>query len=518
MPEHSARFARAQAAKSRPSYFREWEVLKRMEAGYLTLEPEKRLSASVKAVAETPVATGEEVKKPLSLSAAVFPLSAEQREDGTFVRARAVFTLVYLAENGCKKSESVAEVEGLLPLKGKATVSLSLSDVRYSRLDQGFTAYAAVLISGEAFEKEPVSCVTGEDGAFVKEKTETIETGTGITTGSLLLEDEFELNYPVENVLSHREEVCVTKVQGGISSVIAEGEVAVYLAVMPLAENGEIVREKRKIPFRCEFENGGALPTMKARCDAEIRKVAFRVATDDVKNRSVVSSEISLGFYGEATDEQSVTVAADLYSRTVKLETERTDISSSLFFGQKTERVNVSEKSTGDIPEGGRLIAPLGERILSWSVTEREGFVTVDGIAKADLLFRNGDNGITSVPSETPFSFDLAVEGKACGIRLHAEDFSPKLRGGAIETDFTVVVSYFDYGEKKISCISAVTETGERERSDAAIGIFLPKRGDELWDVAKQLGEDGDFIAKLNPDLTFPLTGEERIVIYRQKK
>ena len=237
-----------------------------------------------------------------------------------------------------------------------------------------------------------------------------------------------------------------------------------------------------------------------------------------MKNKSVVSSEISLGFYGEATDEQSVIVAADLYSRTAKLETERTDISSSLFFGQKTERVNVSEKSTGDIPEGGRLIAPLGERILSWSVTEREGFVTVDGIAKADLLFRNGDNGITSVPSETPFSFVLAVEGKACGIRLHAEDFSPKLRGGAIETDFTVVVSYFDYGEKKISCISAVTETGERERSDAAIGIFLPKRGDELWDVAKQLGEDGDFIAKLNPDLTFPLTGEERIVIYRQKK
>ena len=144
-------------------------------------------------------------------------------------------------------------------------MSLSLSDVRYSRLDQGFTAYAAVLISGETIEKEAVSCVTGGDGAFVKEKTETIETGTGITTGSLLLEDEFELNYPVENVLSHREEVCVTKVQGGISSVIAEGEVAVYLAVMPLAENGEIVREKRRIPFRCEFENGGALPTMKAR-------------------------------------------------------------------------------------------------------------------------------------------------------------------------------------------------------------------------------------------------------------
>lgn len=488
-----------------------------MEAGFTTLDPMKRRGASVKVVAETPIATGEEVKKPLSLSASVFPLSVETAGDGTSVRARVVFTFIYLAEDGCRKSESGAEAECVLPISGKAMISLSLSDVRVSRGETGFTAYGTVTVCGEGSEKEPVQCVTGGEGVFVKETTETTETGTGITTGGFLLEDEFELAYPVENVLSHREEIVVTKVQSGISSVIAEGEVSVWLAVLPLTENGEIVREKRIVPFRYEIENGGALPTMKALCSAEIRKVAFRVATDEARNRSVVTAEISLSFAGEAIDETAVTFAGDLYSATAKLETERREISSSVFFGQKCERYSLTEKSSGDLPEGGRLIAPLGEKILSYSVTEREGGVTVDGIVRADLLFRNGDNGITAVPSETPFSVEISCEGKARGVRVCLVDFAPRVRSDGIGTEFTIAVSFFDFGEKKISCIASVTETGERKRSDAAVSVFLPKAGDELWDVAKQLGEDGELIVKLNPGLSFPLTGKERILLYRRK-
>ena len=253
-------------------------------------------------------------------------------------------------------------------------------------------------------------------------------------------------------------------------------------------------------------ENEAKLPQL----EEDIKYMLIPSDPNDDKNTIVEIRSAAGG------DEAAI-FAGDLYSATAKLETERREISSSVFFGQKCERYSLTEKSSGDLPEGGRLIAPLGEKILSYSVTEREGGLTVDGIVRADLLFRNGDNGITAVPSETPFSVEISCEGKARGVRVCLVDFAPRVRPDGIGTEFTIAVSFFDFGEKKISCIASVTETGERKRSDAAVSVFLPKAGDELWDVAKQLGEDGELIVKLNPGLSFPLTGKERILLYRRK-
>jgi hypothetical protein len=48
--------------------------------------------------------------------------------------------------------------------------------------------------------------------------------------------------------------------------------------------------------------------------------------------------------------------------------------------------------------------------------------------------------------------------------------------------------------------------------------VFIPTAGDLLWDVAKSLGVSEEEVLKTNPDLQFPLSGEERIVIYREIK
>ncbi|MBO6262987.1 MAG: hypothetical protein J6N93_01770, partial [Clostridia bacterium] len=56
-----------------------------------------------------------------------------------------------------------------------------------------------------------------------------------------------------------------------------------------------------------------------------------------------------------------------------------------------------------------------------------------------------------------------------------------------------------------------------RPVNDSAISVYVPSVGDGLWEVSKNLGVDGDEIMKYNKDITFPLTGNERILIYRRK-
>ena len=57
----------------------------------------------------------------------------------------------------------------------------------------------------------------------------------------------------------------------------------------------------------------------------------------------------------------------------------------------------------------------------------------------------------------------------------------------------------------------------ERNKPTCAISVYLPEKGDELWDICKRLGLREDEITANNPDLVFPLTGNERIIVYRQK-
>lgn len=50
----------------------------------------------------------------------------------------------------------------------------------------------------------------------------------------------------------------------------------------------------------------------------------------------------------------------------------------------------------------------------------------------------------------------------------------------------------------------------------SAISVYIPAEGEDLWTVSKKLNACPEAIMQYNPDLTFPLTGGERILIYRQ--
>jgi LysM repeat protein len=48
--------------------------------------------------------------------------------------------------------------------------------------------------------------------------------------------------------------------------------------------------------------------------------------------------------------------------------------------------------------------------------------------------------------------------------------------------------------------------------------VYIPKNQDTLWELSKSLGVSEEDIMALNPDLSFPLSGDERIIIYREIK
>ena len=74
------------------------------------------------------------------------------------------------------------------------------------------------------------------------------------------------------------------------------------------------------------------------------------------------------------------------------------------------------------------------------------------------------------------------------------------------------------FGENAAVYVGSVEPGRETPQSAAAIGIWFPAAGDTLWDTAKKLGRPPEEVRRENPDLAFPLSGEERIVVYRRRE
>ncbi|MCM1236152.1 MAG: hypothetical protein NC489_39210, partial [Ruminococcus flavefaciens] len=88
---------------------------------------------------------------------------------------------------------------------------------------------------------------------------------------------------------------------------------------------------------------------------------------------------------------------------------------------------------------------------------------------------------------------------------------------GECEGEAALKITAFDGENRVLTYIVAAEEAGAKPECNSAISVYIPNAGDGLWETAKRLSESPENIEKSNPELSFPLTGKERILVYRQK-
>ncbi|HBF86119.1 MAG TPA: hypothetical protein DDW54_00410 [Clostridiales bacterium] len=471
--------------------------------------------SEVKVNAESVLPVGAEVKKPISVSAQVFPLGQENKEASTTVKGKVVFCFVYLAEEGYKKVESATDIMADLALVS-AEARFTVEDVRAVAGGDGYTARCAVRISGDSLITEDKNALAGGENVLVKEITETFDVHTGITRDTFTVTDEFELDRAALDVLSYGAASSVTKTEAGVGKITAEGEVVIRLKTIGGDTRSEITSERRTVPFRLDLENSGTLPDMRASAKIDVTKVNLKVFTDEDKNKSTVNVEISLDFSGEGVAEEKIAIAEDAYSGTDETTVKKSELKTEIFVGQYEKEERISGDTGAEIESGSKIVGFFGEKATVYSCKQSDGEAVLSGAVSADVVIRNSDNGLSVTTAELPFSFGIAGDGINISYII-VSDLNVNVKDGKIRLDATLKTGYKSFIDKKISYIEDVVSSGDRITSDSAISVFIPKCGDGLWEISKELGVSGEEITKNNPELVFPLTGTERVLIYRMK-
>ncbi len=461
-----------------------------------------------------------EVKDILSMSAQVTLISTDLQDNKVNYKGRVIFNVIYLLEGETRRKELGVEfIENCdVALQSGAKVKVELNSEAISANKINKLTLQTVITAKISAETAQTTNVLG-DGEEYCLNTKDFEKSEicADLTQNFTIEDQVEISAPLRNVLSSNARLSVTGCQCGIGAVIVDGEIILSLALLPFDEKSDIIKETRIIPFRLELEGAEIQVTDLSSADGLVNQTNLKVYVDEVKGKTSVSSEVAITLFAKAYKKINFGYVDDMFCVDRDLSLAREKISLKNFLKQKCRNERVSGKAFCTPPENSRLVCVLEERVYGVTYKSDED-VTVEGVLSAHVLFENLQTGlISSRLAEIPFSVSFGENDCVDALKCVCRGVQARLRSDEVEMDGEISVYYQTCQSAELTAITQVEEGEILQGKSYAFMVYSPTKSDTLWDISKALKTPSDIILAQNEGLTFPLSGEEKIIVYNKR-
>lgn len=396
-----------------------------------------------------------------------------------------------------------------------AKTALSAINVTHRR--EGSGLYVSVIVSADVcvYGGKYIEYLSGGEEIIVKKQPIAL-CHTLCVSGETEGEDEFETDY-VGDVLLHGENAIVHNVQVRAGQIDIEGEMRLHACVLKPSDS--LCTYERIIPFSMQIPCEEAFGNVTASARVSVKSAHLTVGADEEKGKATMILSYCLladCFLHEKTE---LTVVCDAFSKSVALQTEMRSGEGRYLIEQRkqTEHVHGKAHLSGDVDEEFTLSASVLPRV-ELSCKKADNGWEVEGVVLAEILLSGKEGGYKSSTLSLPFTFPVQSKGErvevdaiVCGVKVRRS-------GKDVEAEATVKLHVRGYDVCGYSYIGETVEGEGYPQNDAAMSIFVPTVGEDLWQVAKRLRCSPEELQKSNPDLSFPVKEGERIYVYRQIK
>lgn len=440
---------------------------------------------------------------------------------------RLYFTvLAATPEGGVISAERGAEFTHGAPCESAAPAQTADVKVRVEKVEwkkDGRALVLSAILSSEItlFVPAEISYLAGGEGVAVDLKPVRVSK-VYACRGEAEIEEEFDTDY-VGDVLAHSERVYIERAEAGDGAVEVSGEINLGILAKREGESDTISYE-RLIPFRAEIACAEAARGLGCTADAFVRSVNISASCEEDKGRCRILAEFTLGLCARVYRSEEVYMGADAFCPGYESRLEKQAVPS----GGPVAAFNASERISGGAALAGKTdfacslqaVAFGGVRIAA---EVHDGEIEAEGVVSANVLMKDADGRPASVEMSLPFSFpvrcDRAKKGMraelsalACGIAARQK------REGELDAECALKLHCTLFEECSGEAVTKLEAGAPAPERTAAVSVYIPCAGDGLWDVAKRLGKPPEEVRRTNAELEFPLTGSERIVIYRKKQ
>lgn len=465
---------------------------------------------------------GSEIGSILTIQAKVVPTESACADGEVRYNGKLLLCVVYEdVDNKICRAERGAEFfhkaeGGAVSPACFAKTALTVENVSYRR--EGSGLYISVVVGAEArvYGGRQIEYLVGGENVVAKQGAISLCKSICVS-GETEAEDEFETDF-VGDILLHGETAVATSVRVNAGQLEVEGELNLNVCVL----NGDntLSSYERLIAFSMQIPCEEAFGKVSASARVNVKNAHLTAGVDEEKGRSkiVFSYCLLADCFLSAIDE--LFVAEDAFSPRAKLQLRSENGEGRYLTSQTkcTERVSGVAAMNFDFGGEYALAAAMNPRA---EITCRKGErgMEAEGAVTADVLLRSEDGGHRSCGLSLPFVFPLdtaeeIVEADCivCGLNVRRK------KDGETEAEATLKICLRTYKNYEWTYLCEATEGEAYAESDAAISIFVPRAGEDLWEVAKRLSRDPEDLKKSNPELEFPVREGERIFVYRQIK
>ncbi|MGN0804466.1 MAG: DUF3794 domain-containing protein [Candidatus Coproplasma sp.] len=447
-------------------------------------------------------------------------ISCESASGRVNYSGKLILSIVYSDEEGklCRMQKGVefshfADGEEFAPAQN-CVCRLKCEKLNVRRDGSAFVASAVITAEIGVYSRTERNFIPSAEGAYLK--TEKVCLCSEICfSGESEVEDDFDAD-SVADVLIPSAKAVVLSAVCGTGDVTLSGEI--YLSLFAMRQQSPVSLE-RTIPFKCTIPCDDATAGVKAEAVAEVSDLRVTANVNEDRGKCDVNVVCNLTVNGWFVDERIEEVAIDAFSDTNELISNTVKEST-----RRCEDVKIySERVSGLATTKDRLGYDCSFCAVALPKAECEYNPLTgcaEGVVECVLAYmQNGE--IKSCGVSLPFSAPLngvADEGQEVALDVAVSQVAVRLRAeGEAEAEASVKICATVTSLRTAEYLNSLEEGEETCEEDCAVSVFLPNAGDGLWEIAKKLKKSPLDVASCNPELQFPLTGKERIIVYRQK-
>ena len=467
------------------------------------------------------------VSKILGIYVKAVNSEGEILENSIKYKSAIIYSICYIDnEKNIRKSECLGEICG--EIKGTTSKGYLHIDIKPEKVEADISSLKLILkgifkVTATITDFRKSEFVSPTENLIVKKEDCEYYKSYGKRKTVFPIEEEFELGYSISNVLMHKITPVITSVQCGVGCIIVDGEVHIFALLLQNSEKRDIIKEEKVVPFRAEIDYEEAMPSMIATAEVFEKNFKTDVSVDEEGNSCTVNANISLLLEGEAFSVVNSVICDDAFSLTNDIETKFIVENKVTPKEQKNLRVDlISSPLSVDGVEETEFILCAYENVDITETKRDKGNLLVYGVLSYTAFFRNNEGEIITRRIEYPFETKLDVNlSNKDNYRISADVICVTPNGfnnGEIIVKYSINFVVFCEEIDKVKLLMDVSLGEEKKSEKSSISVYISMPDEDLWSLSKRLNTPPEEICETNKELQFPLSGKERIVVYRQKK
>lgn len=291
--------------------------------------------------------------------------------------------------------------------------------------------------------------------------------------------------------------ICDRDIKISYQKVLTKAEAQIKL--MYLTEDGRINTVNAKIPIVGFVDISDVSEENICEVNYEIKNIVIKANSTEEHS---IYIEIEVAVSVIAYESKSINIIQDLYSPCEKLMCNRKQIATITDKNTMHDIKQIREEIVLEGLENKNIIDVDATPIINQE-NKLNSRIMYEGEIELKFILANNNMEVDTSIAKIPFEY--VIENVSDGenrnintqMQVANQDFIVS-DGGRVKSNIDLAIDSNSYKDISLSIMDDIQTDGEREEEDYSIILYIVKKGDTLWNIAKRFGSTVDDIVRTN--------------------